>query len=153
MSAQTLFRRGKVQWTELDSLQGFFKILCLYTSSVPRMNLSLLLAAKSTCCRVEYTKQTLPHSRSGFPLVLGVVHTPLKSRALPSMVFILRKMSALLQVDRAGDSESGLSGLRGSFLCRRENRRGGTLISASMLKVKLKVRTHVADWKLVFDRY
>ena len=57
---------------------------------------------------------------SALPLaLLGVVQTPVKSRALPSMVFILRKMSALLQVDRAGDSGSGLSGLRGSFLCRR----------------------------------
>lgn len=58
---------------------------------------------------------------SCFPLVLlGVVHTPVKSRALPNIVFILRKMSALLQVDRAGDSLSGPSGLRVSFLCSKE---------------------------------
>lgn len=55
---------------------------------------------------------------SGFPLaLLGVVHTPVKSNALPSMVFIRRKMSALLQVERAGDSRSVVSSLRGSFLC------------------------------------
>lgn len=62
---------------------------------------------------------------SGFPLVLlGVVHTPVKSNALPSMVFILRKMSALLQVERAGDSVSGLSDLRGLFLCRKGGNMG-----------------------------
>lgn len=40
---------------------------------------------------------------------VGVVHTPVRSRALPSMVFMVRKMSALLQVDRAGESESRMS--------------------------------------------
>lgn len=65
---------------------------------------------------------TSPHSMS-FPLaLLGVLHTPVKSRALPRMVFILRKMSALLQVDKAADSASGLPGLRGSFLCRRNHK-------------------------------
>lgn len=62
---------------------------------------------------------------SCFPLVLlGVVHTPVKSRALPNMVFILRKMSALLQVDRAGDSASELSGLRVSVLCSQKGNMG-----------------------------
>lgn len=64
---------------------------------------------------------------SGFPLVLlGVVHTPVKSSALPSMVFILRKMSALLQVERAADSVSGLSDLRGLFLCKKGKNMGTT---------------------------
>lgn len=67
----------------------------------------------------------LPHNMSGFPLaLLGVVHTPVKSNALPSIVFILRKMSALLQVERAGDSMSVFSSLRESFLCEWK-RRGG----------------------------
>lgn len=83
--------------------------------------ISLMYTQTSCSCMaqsMDYNK--LPQSSSGLALALfGVVQTPVKSKALPSMVFILRKMSALLQVDRAGDSGSELSGLRGSFLCKK----------------------------------
>lgn len=58
-------------------------------------------------CKIyNLTASKLPMRESRLLLVLGVVHTPVRSRELPSMVFILRKMSALLHVDRAGVSES-----------------------------------------------
>lgn len=77
----------------------------------------------------------LPHSRSGLCLeLLGVVHTPVKSSAFPSMVFILRKMSALLQVDRAGESLSGLSGRRASLLCGETAQNGGKIIASIQAK-------------------
>lgn len=78
-------------------------------------------------------------------MVFGVVHTPVKSRALPSIVFILRKMSALLQVDRAGDSESGFSGLRGSFLCRRNpEERTQLILKLRRKEVRVNVRLNLA---------
>lgn len=80
-------------------------------------------------------------------VLLGVVHTPVKSRLFPSKVFILRKMSALLQVDRAGDSESGLSGLRGSFLCGKSAGETGQINTAFKLKVKLGASPYLARLK------
>lgn len=105
---------------------------------------------KSSFSTVWKTSEGLPDSRFGFPLVLGVVHTPVKSRALPSMVFILRKMSALLQVDSAGDSVSGLPGLRASFLCRRTPWKRESINPTPVLKAKVKLGNHATKWKLCF---
>lgn len=96
-----------------------------YFNSVSKANVFSIFLFCSHRSETLKKRGTLPHNMSGFPLVLlGVVHTPVKSNALPSMVFILRKMSALLQVERAGDSVSGLSNLRGSFLCKKRGKYG-----------------------------
>lgn len=79
----------------------------------------LPLITSITMCHseVHVQRESLPvRSMSSFPLVPDVVHTPVKSRELPSMVFILRYMSALLQVDKAADSGAQLSWDRSSSL-------------------------------------
>lgn len=59
----------------------------------------------------------LPLKGSRLLLAVGVVHTPLRSKELPSMVFILQNVSALLHVDRAGMSESRQLRSLGFSLC------------------------------------
>lgn len=59
----------------------------------------------------------LPLKGSRLHLAVGVVHTPLRSSELPSMVFILQNVSALLHVDRAGMSESRQLRSLGFSLC------------------------------------
>lgn len=62
--------------------------------------------AGSRACRTTSTA-TSPGKASRLLFVMGVVQTPLKSKELSNMAFILRNISALLQVERAG--ASGLS--------------------------------------------